>query len=73
MYTITFYSYKGCVGRSLALANVGSQLALTGRKVLLVDFDLEAPALTRSIMKRMLKSWANWGAFTLSLEEMIQR
>jgi MinD-like ATPase involved in chromosome partitioning or flagellar assembly len=45
MYTITFYSFKGGVGRSLALANVGAHLALTGRKVLLVDFDLEAPGL----------------------------
>jgi MinD-like ATPase involved in chromosome partitioning or flagellar assembly len=45
MYTVTFYSFKGGVGRSLALANVGSHLALTGRKVLLVDFDLEAPGL----------------------------
>jgi MinD-like ATPase involved in chromosome partitioning or flagellar assembly len=45
MYSITFYSFKGGVGRSLALANVGAHLALTGRKVLLVDFDLEAPGL----------------------------
>src|SRR5690242_17001028 len=47
----TFYSYKGGVGRSMALANVGVLLALTqtGEKtrpqVLLVDWDLEAPGL----------------------------
>jgi cellulose biosynthesis protein BcsQ len=45
MYTVTFYSFKGGVGRSLAVANVGAHLASTGRKVLLVDFDLEAPGL----------------------------
>ncbi|HEX5273385.1 MAG TPA: ParA family protein [Gemmataceae bacterium] len=45
MYTITFYSFKGGVGRTMALVNVGAQLARLGRKVLLVDFDLEAPGL----------------------------
>jgi MinD-like ATPase involved in chromosome partitioning or flagellar assembly len=45
LYTITFYSFKGGVGRTMALANVAAQLARMGRKVLLVDFDLEAPGL----------------------------
>jgi MinD-like ATPase involved in chromosome partitioning or flagellar assembly len=45
MYVITFYSFKGGVGRTLALANVALELARTGRRVLLVDFDLEAPGL----------------------------
>jgi MinD-like ATPase involved in chromosome partitioning or flagellar assembly len=45
MYVITFYSFKGGVGRTLALVNVGVHLALTGKSVLLVDFDLEAPGL----------------------------
>ena len=45
MYVITFYSFKGGVGRTLALVNVGAQLALQGKSVLLVDFDLEAPGL----------------------------
>ncbi len=42
---ITFYSYKGGVGRSMALANVAVMLSRWGNKVLLVDFDLEAPGL----------------------------
>lgn len=45
MYTVSFYSFKGGVGRTMAMANVGAQLAQTGRKVLMVDFDLEAPGL----------------------------
>ena len=45
MYITTFYSFKGGVGRSMALANAGVELARRGRKVLLVDFDLEAPGL----------------------------
>ena len=42
---ITFYSYKGGVGRTLALANMATQMVRWGRRVLLVDFDLEAPGL----------------------------
>lgn len=45
MHVITFYSFKGGVGRSLALANIAVELAQTGRRVLIVDFDLEAPGL----------------------------
>jgi MinD-like ATPase involved in chromosome partitioning or flagellar assembly len=45
MYVVTFYSYKGGVGRTLALVNIAAMLAQTGRRVLAVDFDLEAPSL----------------------------
>lgn len=45
MYVATFYSFKGGVGRSLALANVGLGLAQTGLRVLIVDFDLESPGI----------------------------
>ena len=34
---ITFYSYKGGVGRSMALANVAWILASGGKKVLGID------------------------------------
>jgi cellulose biosynthesis protein BcsQ len=44
---ITFYSCKGGTGRTMALANVGWLLASAGKKVLLVDWDLEAPGLHR--------------------------
>ncbi len=42
---ITFYSYKGGVGRTMALANVSVLLAKWGHKILVVDWDLEAPGL----------------------------
>jgi cellulose biosynthesis protein BcsQ len=45
MRTIAFYSYKGGVGRSLLVANLGSRLALLGKRVVLIDLDLEAPGL----------------------------
>jgi tetratricopeptide (TPR) repeat protein/DNA-binding CsgD family transcriptional regulator/cellulose biosynthesis protein BcsQ len=55
---ITFYSYKGGTGRSMALANVAcllargvrghsGQSATPGQRVLVIDWDLEAPGLHR--------------------------
>jgi len=45
---ITFYSYKGGTGRSMALANIAcilaeQQTAARGKGVLMIDWDLEAP------------------------------
>lgn len=45
---VTFYSYKGGVGRSLALANIACLMAEDqehSQRILLWDFDLEAPGL----------------------------
>jgi hypothetical protein len=44
---VTFYSYKGGTGRTMALANVAWILAANGKRVLVVDWDLEAPGLPR--------------------------
>jgi hypothetical protein len=44
---VTFYSYKGGTGRSMALANVAWILASHGQRVLMIDWDLEAPGLHR--------------------------
>jgi MinD-like ATPase involved in chromosome partitioning or flagellar assembly len=44
---ITFYSYKGGTGRSMAVANTAWILASNGLRVLAVDWDLEAPGLHR--------------------------
>jgi hypothetical protein len=44
---ITFYSYKGGTGRSMSLANIAWILASQGRRVLVLDWDLEAPGLHR--------------------------
>jgi cellulose biosynthesis protein BcsQ len=53
----TFYSYKGGTGRTMALANVACLLAETsGRQVLVVDWDLEAPGLHRFFPPRFRPS-----------------
>ena len=44
---ITFYSYKGGAGRSMALANLAWLLASNDKKVLVIDWDLEAPGVHR--------------------------
>ncbi|MFB7907850.1 FxSxx-COOH system tetratricopeptide repeat protein [Kitasatospora sp. NPDC056076] len=44
---VTFYSFKGGTGRTMALANLGWILASQGLRVLVVDWDLEAPGLHR--------------------------
>ena len=47
---VTFYSFTGGSGRTLALANVACFLArrcAAGEKVLAIDWSLEAPGLHR--------------------------
>ena len=42
---VTFYSYKGGTGRTMALANIAWILASNGQRVLAIDWDLESPGL----------------------------
>jgi MinD-like ATPase involved in chromosome partitioning or flagellar assembly len=43
---VTFYSFKGGVGRSTALGIVAVLLANRNRRVVVIDFDLEAPGIS---------------------------
>ncbi len=51
----TFYSYKGGVGRSMALANIAVLLADQGYRVLVVDWDLEAPGIQQFFSDQLSK------------------
>jgi hypothetical protein len=51
-YIFTFYSFKGGVGRSLALLNTAYTLAGRGRHVLVVDMDLEAPGISTFLLRQ---------------------
>src|SRR4051812_29367909 len=44
---VTFYSFKGGTGRTMALANVAWILAANGKRVLVADWDLDSPGLHR--------------------------
>lgn len=44
---VTFYSYNGGTGRTMAIANVAWILAANGKRVLVADWDLESPGLHR--------------------------
>ncbi len=43
---VVFYGLKGGMGRSTALAMLAYRLAREGKRVLLIDFDLESPGLS---------------------------
>jgi len=61
---ITFYSYKGGTGRSMALANVACLLAeqqSQGKGVLMIDWDLDAPGLHKFFHDKF--TWVSGGEF----------
>lgn len=43
---VTFYSFKGGVGRTTALGLIARMLAANAYRVVMIDFDLEAPGLS---------------------------
>lgn len=51
-HRLVFFGLKGGVGRSTALCMVAWSLARKGKRVLLVDFDLESPGLSGLILPR---------------------
>jgi cellulose biosynthesis protein BcsQ len=61
----TFYSYKGGVGRSMALANAAHMFARAGLRVLMIDFDLEAPGLEQYFPVDQASIRAHAGLFDL--------
>lgn len=65
---ITFYSYKGGVGRTLALANAATLLSIWGHRVLCIDWDLEAPGLHR-YFERWLSASPSEGLVELIAEQ----
>jgi len=60
---IVFYSIKGGVGRSTALAATAWALAEEGKRVLVLDLDLESPGISSSLLpkeKRPMYGIADW-------------
>lgn len=49
MRTVTCYSYKGGTGRTLLVANLAVFAAQLGQRVVVIDFDLEAPGIAYKV------------------------
>ena len=54
MEIVSFYSFKGGVGRTSLLLNCAAYLAAKGKNVVMVDMDLHAPGLTFNPMKKYI-------------------
>lgn len=57
MKTITFYSYKGGTGRTLAVTQFAACLAWFGKKVCVIDFDFEAPGACHKLSLLHASPW----------------
>ncbi len=67
---VTFYSFKGGVGRSFALVETAVQLAARGHSVAVWDLDLEAPGLQKIPDLRSLEDKLEIGTLDL-VQELI--
>ena len=61
MKTVVFYSYKGGTGRTLALANIARFAGGIGKRVIVIDLDLEAPGLTYKLLRGAQRSVSKRG------------
>lgn len=65
---VAFYSYKGGVGRSTALAAFAIQRARAGERVAVVDLDLDAPGVGVLLAADIQGTTARWGVVDYLLE-----
>ena len=67
---IVFYSFKGGLGRSTALASFAIQRARRGERVAVVDFDLDAPGIGRLLAADERGAMSPWGTVDYLLEHV---
>jgi len=65
---VVFYSFKGGLGRSTALASFAIQRARTGERVAILDFDLDAPGIGTLLAADAEGHTASWGTLDYLLE-----
>lgn len=65
---LVFYSFKGGVGRSTALASFAIQRARMGERVAVIDFDLDAPGVGSLLAADESGTTASWGVVDYLLE-----
>jgi hypothetical protein len=71
MKTIDFYSYKGGVGRTMIAAQFARALAAMGKRVVVADFDFEAPGIHTPF--RVEPSKVKGGLYELASPYLISR
>jgi hypothetical protein len=65
---VVFYSFKGGVGRSTALASFAIQRARAGERVVVIDFDLDAPGIGVLLAADSSGTVSPWGMIDYLLE-----
>jgi MinD-like ATPase involved in chromosome partitioning or flagellar assembly len=65
---LVFYSFKGGVGRSTALAAYAIHAAQQGKRVAVIDFDLDAPGVGALLAAAPGGTTAPWGVVDFLLE-----
>lgn len=65
---MVFYSFKGGVGRTTALASFAIQRARAGERVAVLDFDLDAPGAGTLLAADEKGTIAHWGVVDYLLE-----
>jgi len=68
---IVFYSFKGGVGRSTALASFAVQRARKGERVVVLDLDLDAPGVGVLLASDDAGTIARWGVTDYFLERQM--
>jgi hypothetical protein len=68
---IAFYSFKGGVGRTTALASFAIQRARAGERVVVLDLDIEAPGVGTLLDPGEGISGASWGVLDYLLERPV--
>lgn len=66
---LVFYGFKGGVGRTTALTILAYHLANQGKRVLLLDFDLESPGLSSLMLP--LEARADFGLVDWFIEDSV--
>lgn len=65
---VTFYSYKGGLGRTTTLMLTALQLVRRGKKVVIVDFDLEAPGVATLLKPENNEYYPKYGTIDFLIE-----
>ncbi|MBN2617366.1 MAG: AAA family ATPase [Spirochaetales bacterium] len=70
---VSFYSFKGGVGRTTAMILSAVELARKGKKIVLIDFDLEAPGIASIFSTSNTDYYSNKGILDLFIDLSVNK